>query len=167
VLTIRVLLVISPEQSASLLSRTAITASYRYFCVNEWREDSSRIIGITDKVDMTGIPSQFYLIADAMAYSQENHKVISHNIANVNTPHYRASGISFDSYMRAASSDQSVGLSSRTPVEQIQGLPIRSDGNSVDLDLEIGKLKKNASQYQIYSQFLSSQLDLMRRAIKG
>ena len=48
---------------------------------------------------MNGLPSQFHLITSAIDFARENHKVISQNIANVNTPEYKARTISFDEYL--------------------------------------------------------------------
>ena len=43
----------------------------------------------------------------------------------------------------------------------------RADGNTVDIDLEIGELQRNAMMYQTYSQLLAAQFATMRRAISA
>ena len=45
-------------------------------------------IGSTDITDMTVKPSQFDTLSQLIHASEQRHKVISNNIANVNTPGY-------------------------------------------------------------------------------
>jgi flagellar basal-body rod protein FlgB len=45
------------------------------------------------------------------------------------------------------------------------GLEERTDGNNVDLDREMARLKQNAMMFRTFSQLLSSQMDVMRKAM--
>ena len=62
------------------------------------------------------------------------------------------------------------GMASREPlgdlpIQAIEGLTHRNDGNNVDLDQQVGQLKMNAMLYQTYSQLLASKMAMARRAM--
>ena len=43
----------------------------------------------------------------------------------------------------------------------------RLDGNNVDIDVEMGRLGKNALLHNLYTQILANRLAVMRSAIAG
>ncbi|WP_145418994.1 flagellar basal body rod protein FlgB [Planctomycetes bacterium K23_9] len=119
---------------------------------------------------MTGIFSQLNSLNHALQGTQENHRVLSQNIANYNTPGYKTQRLDFDqlmSQLQAAgkSPDEAAKLIAQAPVEEAQGLAERVDGNNVDLEREVSELKKNALTSQAYTQLMASKLAMMRRAI--
>ncbi len=64
-------------------------------------------------------------------------KLTAANMANVDTPGYRAVGMDFDAEMRGALSDLDRGTSpSRVRVGLVDGLIARPDGNDVSMDRE-------------------------------
>lgn len=116
---------------------------------------------------MTGIPSQFHLLGNALRYTEQGHRVISQNIANVNTPGYQSRQLTFDQLLQLVDSGTPSTQDSAFKVEQTPGLQPRQDGNNVDLDQEFSLLKKNAMLFQTYSQLLAAQMNVMRKAING
>lgn len=100
--------------------------------------------------------------------AQLRHEVISSNIANINTPGYRTQVVEFESALsRHAAGDGDTKERSQSPIVTFQsGLAVRADGNNVDMERELGRLQKNALLYQTYAQVLSSQLGMMKRAIR-
>ena len=118
---------------------------------------------------MTVIPSQFDTLAKLVDSSQLRHRVISQNVANVNTPGYRTQEVSFEEMLAARlRADQSADVSDLKPsVQLVEGLPERADGNNVDIDKQMGQLDKNALLYQAYVQILASKLATMQSAITG
>ncbi len=118
---------------------------------------------VTDKDDMTGISSQFESIQKALDYAEQNHRVISQNVANVNTPNYKTQELSFQQLLEAGDSDRATNF---TP-QLVEGLSERSDGNNVDLDRELASLKKNALSHQTLLQLMGSKMRIMRQAISG
>ncbi len=116
---------------------------------------------------MTGIPSQFHLLGNALLYTEQGHRVLSQNIANVNTPGYQAKQLTFDQLLEQAESGAECTKPGSFQIEQTPGLTARSNGNNVDLDEEVSLLKKNAMLFQTYSQLLASQMNVMRKAISG
>ena len=116
---------------------------------------------------MSVTPSQFHLISKLMDASAIRQRVVGQNIANVNTPGYTAREVDFESQLaeqlRAGSEPGDV-------VPQIrlsEGAAVRSDGNNVDIDHEIGQLNKNGMLYHTYVQVLTTKISQMRSAITG
>lgn len=87
------------------------------------------------------------------------HRVIAQNVANVNTPGYRRLEVAFADELAAA------GGAKPTVVES-EGTD-RPDGNSVDIDREMGELTKNSLLYQAATQILASRMAAMKSAITG
>ncbi|MEQ9408623.1 MAG: flagellar basal body rod protein FlgB [Fuerstiella sp.] len=118
---------------------------------------------------MSLLNNQFDLLTRLVAASEQRQQVISHNIANVNTPNYRRLELDFETALAEEIRRGGTGQgSSATPaVRQTPGLPARADGNNVDIDKEIGQLNKNALLQQVYLQLMSTDLNQMRRAMDG
>jgi flagellar basal-body rod protein FlgB len=117
---------------------------------------------------MTGLPSQFYLIGNALSSAEQNHRVVSQNIANVNTPDYQTRELSFEEYeKRVKSGETNAGFIADLPVEFTEGLVQREDGNNVDIDQQLAGMKKNSLMFQTYSQLLAAKMATIRKAISG
>ena len=97
------------------------------------------------------------------------HKVIAHNIANVNTPGFKKSEIQFeDEFQRVlARGDLERAKRLRPRMVQSNAAPLRNDGNNVDIDREIGHLSKNALLYKTYAALLGRKLSMMKSAVTG
>jgi flagellar basal-body rod protein FlgB len=87
-------------------------------------------------------------------------KLVAANIANADTPGYRAKDIDFQAEFQNA-----VGGSPR-PVE-VDGLKIKNDGNDVSIDRESRLLAENALRFQLASSLLHQQIQAVRSAIQG
>lgn len=126
------------------------------------------------------------LLQNISVYSQaldlrtQRHQVLASNIANADTPNYKARDFSFEKAMQNAMAGRSEGgLSlSRTSRGHIEGggsaaaaLQFRTtnqgsvDGNTVDMDVERTQIADNALQYQIVSQLVSDKIKGMRNAL--
>lgn len=115
---------------------------------------------------MTGMISQQNLLANVLNGIEQNHEVISQNIANVNTPNYKARQMDFHSFMKQLKSGKAdKQMLDDIPAKLITGLQTRKDGNNVDLDGQVGALKKNALLFQTYSHLLASKMATARRAM--
>jgi flagellar basal-body rod protein FlgB len=103
-----------------------------------------------------------------MQVSELKHRVFSQNLANVNTPGYQRLKVDFDEALSQHLGAGDGGELALEPQVVADGSrSARADGNTVDIDLEIGELQRNALMYQTYSQILASQFGTMRRAISG
>lgn len=117
---------------------------------------------------MLGFPKQTELLTKLMEVSEVRHRVISQNLANVNTPGYTRLKVNFEDALSREIMDGNVtGAQVAPEVTEDRQLPARADGNNVDVDLEIGELQRNAMMYQTYSQLLASQFATMRLAISS
>jgi flagellar basal-body rod protein FlgB len=64
-------------------------------------------------------------------------KLTAANMANIDTPGYRAVGMDFEAEMREAMTGVDQGRSPRSPrVKAVDGLIARPDGNNVSMDRE-------------------------------
>jgi len=86
-------------------------------------------------------------------------KLVASNIANADTPGYRTQDLDFQGEFQNAA-----GLSPQ--VVEVTGLPVKNDGNSVDLDREARLLAENGMRFQVASSLLRSQIRIVRDAIQ-
>ena len=117
---------------------------------------------------MNGLNSHLYLISNALVGTEQKHRVISQNIANVNTPGYKTQQVDFAKLMDSVSNgDEGQAMIDNVPVEIVKGLEERIDGNNVNIDQQISELNKNALLYQTLTELMASKMSIMRRAISG
>lgn len=110
--------------------------------------------------------SQQYLIANALNSIEQNHELISQNIANVNTPNYKSKQLDFADFLnKVRNGEADKEMLDKIPVEFITGLQERKDGNNVDLDGQVSALKKNALLFQTYSHLLASKMSIARQSM--
>ena len=117
---------------------------------------------------MIGNSYQIDMLASLLRQAEVRHRVISQNIANVNTPGYRSMDISFEQQLSNAqlnvekSDEQGQGK-----LYEVAGLSMRHDGNNVDVDRELGNLTKNSLRHEAFSHILAGKLAMLRSAITG
>jgi flagellar basal-body rod protein FlgB len=111
---------------------------------------------------------------------ERNAEVISTNIAQANTPGFKAKGMDFNKALKAATSGASIGLS-RTDGRHISASttvtgdtlyrvptqPDTGDGNTVDVDLERNMFMQNQLRHQASLDFLGGKFKNLSKAIKG
>ncbi|TNM69385.1 flagellar biosynthesis protein FlgB [Streptomyces sp. NP160] len=86
------------------------------------------------------------------------------NIANINTPHYLAARVDFESALRQAVEGGS-GVAPTTESRDMTA-PTREDGNNVDLDTETLSNLDTQLRYQLVSQAMSSKFSSVANALK-
>ena len=110
-------------------------------------------------------------------------QLLASNIANADTPGYKAGDIDFAAALRAAESGRTaasalartapghLGSADRapggTPVLYRAPLQPSLDGNSVDLNIERARFADNAVRYEANLAFISNQIKTMLAAIQG
>lgn len=100
------------------------------------------------------------------------HSVIADNIANAETPQFKARRVDFEQELQRAADQQDVGLgrniASITPnVYQDTESEVGSDLNTVDMDREMADLTKNDLKYSAATQSISKKFALLKYAIGG
>ena len=113
----------------------------------------------------------------------ERAEVISSNIANADTPHYKARDVDFSAALNVAKSQQQqrnsleiVGNEQHFGLSQLSGQyvkfrvpnqPDTGDGNTVDVQQEQSAFMQNALEYQMSLGFLDSKFSGMKKALRG
>ena len=92
-------------------------------------------------------------------------QVIADNIANVDTPGYRATSVDFESALLAAIDGGDP--STVTPVRTATDTPLGPNGNNVDLRKETLAAVQSQFQYQILTRAAGDHLDLVRTVAAG
>lgn len=117
----------------------------------------------------------------AVLLRSKRSEILASNIANANTPGYKARDVDFKEAMRIATSSQSSGLKTTHPahyssasvapsgtLKYIQPFQTGTgDGNTVDLPSQQVAFGQNALEYQMSLRFLSSKFKGMMTALKG
>jgi flagellar basal-body rod protein FlgB len=91
-------------------------------------------------------------------------RVIADNIANVDTPHYRASSVEFETSLRSAIASGEVD-GSITPTTTATDTPVGANDNNVDLRKETLAAVQSQFQYQMISRATSDRFSLMTAVI--
>ena len=109
------------------------------------------------------------LLQRALDGAALRHRVIAHNMANVNTPGYHRQEVRFTEHLAAAlaAGDAEAIRSARFDVERANDPAVRPDGNNVSLEREMGDLMKNSLVYNTVTQLLSAHIAGYRSAITG
>lgn len=110
-------------------------------------------------------------------------QVIAENLANVDTPGYVATEVSFEDRLRRALAPEEGGrlqlvstdarhlggpgpiATQLASVHHTVDSPVRNDGNNVDVDREMARLAETQISYQAMTQLASNRLALLRSII--
>ncbi|MFA5913532.1 MAG: flagellar basal body rod protein FlgB [Burkholderiales bacterium] len=122
----------------------------------------------------------FQFHQDALNLRAFRQQVLASNIANADTPGYKARDIDFAKALRDATSGAAVSLRSSdakhlgaSTREEPAAVLYRSaaqpsiDGNTVDMDGERNRFAENAVHYEANLAFINSQIKLMLAALQG
>lgn len=122
------------------------------------------------------------LYENALNLRVQRQQIIASNIANADTPHYKARDFDFNAALADAMSGRQSGGSislSKTSARHIDGessvgnaaLKFRTerqsavDGNTVDMDIERAALAENSVQYEVLTKLIGDKISGMRSAI--
>jgi flagellar basal-body rod protein FlgB len=116
-------------------------------------------------------------LGTAIDVYEARHNVLAENIANSETPGYRARDIEFADQLAAALSGPAAGAPG-DPASVQPATPhleptidrdaaVKPDGNSVALDTQVGRLADNAFKIQALTQILSARYQGLKRVIDG
>ena len=117
----------------------------------------------------------------AMNFRMMNHDIITSNIANANTPGYKAKKLDFEDQLKVAmdldgshtmkTSDPRHFVTSNGGIRDVRGniffdprINVRNDLNSVDIDAQSAALADNELLYNAAAQVLSKKLALLKYA---
>lgn len=98
------------------------------------------------------------------------HSLITDNIANAETPNFKARKIEFENQLQRAIDNQAMGFDAPagdvTPVvyEDIES-EVGQDRNTVDMDREMAQLSKNDIKYSAATQAIQKKFAFLKYAI--
>ena len=112
------------------------------------------------------------------------HKVLTANIANIDTPNYKAFEVVMEDELKKNGRPSHPIQMVRTRLEHLTGrnqsapnvkvkeadppvLNFRADGNTVDLDKTMGKLAENTILYRAAAQIIKRKFQGLKNAIQG
>ncbi|RAP76265.1 flagellar basal body rod protein FlgB [Paenibacillus montanisoli] len=127
---------------------------------------------------------EFSRLQGAMHAAEMRQRVISNNIANVDTPKFKRSEIVFEQLLeQSMGGNQSQVMGRRTnarhiPIGGTTSVPgakvitdessvMNNDINNVDIDREMSLLAKNQLNYNFYVQQMNHEVKMMRLGIEG
>jgi flagellar basal-body rod protein FlgB len=90
--------------------------------------------------------------------------VIADNIANVDTPHFRATSVDFETSLRSAIAGGDVDSPRVAFTATPTDTPVGANDNNVDLRKETMAAMQSTFQYQIVTRSVSDRLELVRTA---
>ncbi len=122
----------------------------------------------------------FGIHAQALSIYSRRNEVLAANIANADTPNYKARDLDFASTLGSIQEPRvrmetthsghiSTGRSNAGTGDLLYRIPFQPslDGNSVESDVEQAKFGENALRYQVALRFVSGSVSKMRAAISG
>jgi flagellar basal-body rod protein FlgB len=131
---------------------------------------------------MHKLDTAFRFHQDAANLRSYRQQLISSNIANADTPNFKARDINFRAALEGALDNRAVKLTTSVPnhiaspdnifggttlVQYRTAVQGSVDGNTVDMDAERGQFADNAIHYEANLTFISDQIKIMRAAIQG
>jgi len=113
---------------------------------------------------------QSHLLAKMMELSQQRQQVITHNLANANTPGYIRQDLDFGRQLadlvKAGSGEDFAALRARV-IEDHSRPSNRADGNNIEAAGEMGEMMQNGILYELLARTFSTRASIMRMAIDG
>ncbi len=121
--------------------------------------------------------------ADALRVRSQRAELLATNMANADTPNYKAQDIDFKDALNNAMAGTSPSQLNTTnqkhystnpesnglmgPIQYRVATQDSLDGNSVDEEVEQAQFMQNSVQYQASLQFLGGKFNSLTRALKG
>ncbi|MDY6843828.1 MAG: flagellar basal body rod protein FlgB [Thermodesulfobacteriota bacterium] len=121
----------------------------------------------------------FTLVQKALDLCKVKHNLIASNIANAETPQYKALKVKFDEELKFLRSGMGEDNLCKTNPKHLpfhdsinptstehHGMFISIDSNTVDLEREMTKLSKNTLFYNTLTQMLAKKIGILKYAIR-
>lgn len=124
------------------------------------------------KIQFSGTDSYLQAAMSGLAARQ---RAIANNVANVDTPGFKASEVRFEAVLNNAVSRAKPGTSvnqsaldaAARQTNVVGGTSTRADGNNVDIDQQMELLSEANLNYSALTQVMSMRLGILHNVIKG
>jgi flagellar basal-body rod protein FlgB len=118
----------------------------------------------------------------AMDFAITRSEVLTHNIANVNTPKYKRMDVDFSAILAATINEKSPPMARTHPkhfANSAAVVPVqpkividsrtkeRLDGSNVDVEFEMAQITENSMYFQSLSQMWKNEMSKLKMAIEG
>jgi flagellar basal-body rod protein FlgB len=122
-------------------------------------------------INFSGTDSYLQAAMSGLAARQRS---IANNVANVDTPGFKASEVRFEDVLKKAvrgarpgtTVNQSALDAAARSTSQLDGVT-RADGNNVDIDQQMEMLSEANLNYSALTQVMSTRLGILRSVIRG
>ena len=104
------------------------------------------------------------VLSSALDGLSTRQRVIADNIANVDTPGFRASAVDFESSLASAIATGGMPLEGVAPTTAPTETPVGPNGNNVDLRKESLAAIQSQFQYQMMTRAVSDRFELITTA---
>ncbi len=117
---------------------------------------------------------------EQLNFRGEKQKVISSNIANINTPNYKTKDLIFEDELNSANNSLKLkqtnsmhissisSLSTSNPrLVEVKGLQEQNDGNNVNLDTQMGEMSKNKVLFDAIQSSIKRDSKLFRSVVES
>lgn len=118
---------------------------------------------------------------EQLNFRGEKQKVISSNIANINTPNYKTKDLIFEDELNSAtnslklkqtnirhiSSISTLSSSGNPRLIEVKGLEEQNDGNNVNLDTQMGEMSKNKVLFDAIQSSIKKDSRLFRSVVES
>ncbi|MYL19186.1 flagellar basal body rod protein FlgB [Halobacillus litoralis] len=120
----------------------------------------------------------FTSLHGALDYSAAKNRAVSSNIANADTPGYKAEGVAFKDILaektsfqtkitRAGHIDFNADADPSFTTYKKHATSYHPNGNNVDIDKEMNELAKNQIQYQALVERMNGKFQSLQSVLKG
>jgi flagellar basal-body rod protein FlgB len=121
----------------------------------------------------------FGLSGAALQLCEDRAVLITNNLVNSSTPHYKAKDIAFSDAMNAAKENITLAVTQpghlSSPINTIDNqnimyrvpMQMSLDGNTVDPEIERKNFIENSLRYNVNLTFIQGKTDELSKAIKG
>ncbi len=115
------------------------------------------------------------ILENLIAYTAKRHGVLLSNIANVDTPNYKAKDLIFPKLMEEEKLKLEVTHENHIKNNDVKGVKEEvvelanenwEDKNNVEIDKEMAKIMENSILYQSGLQLLSSRIRMFKNALR-
>jgi len=140
-------------------------------------KDLFRCLAKKEHEKMNLLSDAFGIHERALSVRSQRMEVLARNIANADTPNYKAQDIDFKAmlqdvkteYLNATNDKHYAGIQDAPDDGMRYRIPYNSsfDGNTVEISLEQAQFGKAAGDYQATLQFLENRIGGIRKALKG
>ena len=115
----------------------------------------------------------FDLLRQAAVFGTRRHELLAENVANADTPGFRARDLSFAQELSLVQQVSARPVAATdTPLLELRVVeapdgPQRADGSDVDVDRQMARIAQNTIYHNVVIQLLTARLKELRTAING